>query len=501
MITTLAGSCLLLLSHPTLSLAANLGRWGPTIGFPLVPVAGVIEPSSGQLLVWSAYKNDRFLINAENVTQTAIYNPDDGSVKQLPEYVGHDMFCPGISNDFDGNTLVTGGDTSSAASLLQGNSGTWAAKPPMNLGRGYQSSATLSDGRIFTIGGSWSGGFGGKDGEIWDGTKWTLMRGCSVQPMLTNDKQSVYRNDNHAWLFAWSGGTVLQAGPSRNMNWYTMRGSGTVGSAGTRGNDGDAMCGAAVMYDAVAGKILAVGGSPDYQDSAATTNAHVLTIGSVGGTVDVKQVGSMATPRIFANSVVLPDGTVFVVGGQGVGKPFSDDNSAMSPELWDPATEKFITLPIGPTPRNYHSIGLLMRDGTIFSGGGGLCGDCGSANHFDGQIFSPAYLFEADGTTPATRPQIAHLDSTTIQVGSTITVTLASGTNRAATFSLVRLGSTTHTVNTDQRRVPLQASATDADTYSMTLPSDPGVLLPGYWYLFALSNGVPSIATIVKVTL
>jgi hypothetical protein len=30
--------------------------------------------------------------------------------------------------------------------------------PDMNLHRGYHSSTTLSDGKIFTIGGSWSGG-------------------------------------------------------------------------------------------------------------------------------------------------------------------------------------------------------------------------------------------------------------------------------------------------------------------------------------------------------
>jgi hypothetical protein len=33
--------------------------------------------------------------------------------------------------------------------------------------------------------------------------------------------QRDYRKDNHAWLFAWSNGTVLQAGPSRAMNWYS----------------------------------------------------------------------------------------------------------------------------------------------------------------------------------------------------------------------------------------------------------------------------------------
>jgi galactose oxidase len=151
-----------------ISLAANLGQWSRTITFPLVPVAGAVEPASGQLIVWSAYKNDTFAINVQNVTQTAVYNPSDGSIKEFPvAYTEHDMFCPGISYDFNGNLLVTGGDTSSAASLFVQGTWRWQQAAPMVLGRGYQSSTTLSDGRIFTIGGSWSGARGGKDGEIW----------------------------------------------------------------------------------------------------------------------------------------------------------------------------------------------------------------------------------------------------------------------------------------------------------------------------------------------
>lgn len=73
----------------------------------------------------------------------------------------------------------------------------------MNTPRGYQATATCSDGRVFVIGGSWSGGQGGKNGEIYDITanKWTPLLGGPVAPMLTQDAQGVYRADNHGWLF------------------------------------------------------------------------------------------------------------------------------------------------------------------------------------------------------------------------------------------------------------------------------------------------------------
>ena len=101
-----------------------------------------------------------------------------------------------------------------------------------------------------------------KAGEVYSpGGGWTALPGARVEPMLTADANpnGDYRKDNHAWLFAWSGGRVLQAGPSQAMNWYTTSGTGGTTPAGTRADDTDAMNGNAVMYDA--GKILTVGGA------------------------------------------------------------------------------------------------------------------------------------------------------------------------------------------------------------------------------------------------
>ena len=63
--------------------------------------------------------------------------------------------------------------------------------------RGYQSQATISDGRLFTIGASWSGGSSTdnpKDGEIYNTAtnSWTALPGCPVAPMLTSDAEGQY---------------------------------------------------------------------------------------------------------------------------------------------------------------------------------------------------------------------------------------------------------------------------------------------------------------------
>lgn len=489
-----------LLSVNTLVRGANLGQWGPLIEFPLVPVAAALLHDTGELLVWSAYSTDTFGPGVSGQTQTAIYNPATGAVtKKTITNTQHDMFCPGISVDFNGGIIVTGGDTAAKASIYNVTGNDWIAAPDMKIPRGYQASATLSDGRIFVIGGSWSGGRGGKNGEIYDPTKssWSLLPGCPVAPMLTADNAGVYRQDNHGWLFAWKNGYVFQAGPSKHMNWYGTTGSGSQTAAGLRAGDTDSMAGDAIMYDAVAGKILTVGGAPDYNGSSSTRNAHVITIGTPGSTPSVVQINTMWYARAFSNGVVLPDGKVFIAGGQTFTDPFTDNNAILTPELWDPTTTKFVKMAPNQTPRTYHSVGLLMPDGTVFVGGGGLCGSC-HTNHFDGQFYSPPYLFASDGVAQATRPAISSLSATTVKIGGSIAVTMAGAVN---SFSLIRMGSTTHTVNTDQRRIPLTPTVSGLN-YTITVPGDAGVALPGYWMLFALdSAGVPSLAKTVLITL
>ncbi|KAL8851711.1 MAG: hypothetical protein Q9198_011058, partial [Flavoplaca austrocitrina] len=106
----------------------------------------------------------------------------------------------------------------------------------MILPRGYNSQVTLSNGGIFNIGGSWSGARGGKNGEYYDpvANTWSLRPGCPVAPILTDDAEGIFRSDNHAWLFARQNNSVFQAGPSKNMNWFTTDGQGTTTPAGTR---------------------------------------------------------------------------------------------------------------------------------------------------------------------------------------------------------------------------------------------------------------------------
>jgi len=495
--------------------------WSPVISLPVTPIA-VANLPNGNLLMWSAYNPYDYegdVGNAKGQTYTGVFNPTTlTSTDVLVTNTGADMFCPGTAVLPDGRVLVNGGSSSPKTSIYSPVTSTWSTSGEMNVPRGYESDTLLSYGsvsggtvsnvQVLTLGGSWSGGEGGKSGEIWNSNTgtWTLLSGVPETNVVGPDPAGIYRGDNHLWLFAQSGGTVFHAGPSAQMNWITTGGNGTITSAGNRGSDPFSINGNAVLYDI--GKILKVGGAPAYQQGTGTTyatnSAYVIDLtAGANVTPTVTQLTPMTYQRAFSNSVVLPNGNVVVIGGQSIPEPFTDSSAILVPELWNPTTQKFSLLNPMQTPRTYHSTAILLPDGRVFVGGGGQCGAGCPQNHLNAEILTPPYLLNADSSA-ATRPVITTATSTAT-LGAATTLS-ASTTGPVTSFVLMRLSATTHTVNNDQRRIPLSitktaAGAKGAETYTLALPSsDPGVVLPGYYMLFALNaSGVPSVSTTVQI--
>ena len=184
--------------------------------------------------------------------------------------------------------------------------------------------------------------------------------------------------------------------------------------------------------------------------------------------------------------MILPDGNVFITGGQSYGVPFSDETAQLTPEIYDTEKDLFYKQQPNSIPRVYHSVALLLIDGRVFSGGGGLCGNC-DTNHFDAQIFTPRYLLNSDGDY-APRPVIEYVS----KERGHISIRTDSKVERA---SLIRFGTSTHSVNTDQRRIALELRVVGTNGYVADIPTDPGIVVPGYYMLFVLNeNGVPSVA-------
>ncbi len=481
--------------RPLLAQSDTNGRWTQVFTLPLVPISAALLPNK-KVITWASWKGTRFGGSGSlDQTVTALVdpaNPSAASAKTVTNTV-HNMFCPGIAMLADGRIFVNGGDDSSTrtTSIYNPANDTWAAAKAMIESRWYNVSVTLPDGRVGTLGGNrismQSGTF-----EIWNpaNNTWTMLSNLVMGP-ITNGQPVDGRPQEHPRMLIAPNGKIFIPGPTVNMQWYDVGGSGTVTAAGTRGDDEFSQNDVTVMFDV--GKILKAGGNPNYDRTNArftpsSQNSYVININS--GSASVTKLPPLKWPRAFANGVVLANGQVVVVGGLDNGKGFSDDGAIKVPELFDPATSTWRDLAPMVKSRPYHSFALLLADGRVMVGGGGLCSssDNCSANHPDVEILSPPYLFGA------TRPTITGAPSTITANGGTFSVS-ASGT--VSGFSLVRMSTVTHSVNSDQRFMRLAFSG--SGSFTLTAPPNKNVAPPGFYLLFALNGQTPSQAAVVKV--
>jgi Domain of unknown function (DUF1929)/Bacterial Ig domain len=209
----------------------------------------------------------------------------------------------------------------------------------------------------------------------------------------------------------------------------------------------------------------------------------------------------MAFGRRQHNLTLLADGSVLATGGNSTGAGLVDMNGGVyNAERWDPATGQWTTLAAQQVTRQYHSTALLLPDGRVLSSGGGICGTCDQVGYLakNAEIFTPPYLFKNDGSGElAPRPEITGAPST-VNHGTSFQIS----TPNAASIrkvGLIRLGSQTHSVEMEQRYLPLGFTAGDG-TLTSSVPANAHTAVPGVYMLFIVDDaGVPSVAKMVTV--
>ncbi|TVZ13862.1 MopE-related protein [Maribacter sp. MAR_2009_72] len=493
------------------------GEWSNPIQFGIVPVA-VANLPNGNLITWSSQFRDTFVVEGDGTTFTELFDPKggiDGNGAALGSFTSntdHDMFCPGINNLADGRILSAGGTSSEKTSIYDWRTNSWTVADQMNIPRGYQGNVTLKDGSVFTIGGSWSGGFyGNRNAERYSTlTGWQKLSNVHGEDIFVGadyaeENQGNYRIDNHVWLWPAPNGKLFHAGPSEMMHWIDVDvPGGSIIEAGIRQDvnqnirDYYSMKGNTVMFDK--GKILKTGGAGAYGDDdigtvPARDNSFIIDLNGIGfgDMPNVSFVGNMSRPRTMHNSTVLPNGEVLITGGLEYAAVFTDVTAVKGAEIFNENTG-WRSVAAMQIPRTYHSVAILMVDGRVFVGGGGLCDsteDC--VNHMDAEIYSPPYLFNPDNTL-AERPEIINGPESS-GYDSTINIEATPGIQQ---FSLIRFSAATHSTNNEQRRIPVDFTA-NGNIYDIEIP-ERELLPPGYYMLFGINaNGVPSIAHTIQI--
>jgi PKD repeat protein len=200
----------------------------------------------------------------------------------------------------------------------------------------------------------------------------------------------------------------------------------------------------------------------------------------------------MSQARIQLNATILPNGRVLVMGGSSVND--DETTASLNADLFDPATNTFAPASVNTIPRVYHSGSLLLPDATVMLAGGNRAR---GTYKQEIEIYSPAYLFNADGSA-AVRPVIGPMPDA-IGYGEAFQIQTTDAAS-VQSIVLVRPGAQTHAFDMDQRLVRLSFT-TGSDVLNVTPPPNGNVAPPGYYMLFILNGaGVPSHARFVHLS-
>lgn len=475
---------------------ASVGQWSDTVGWPIMAVAAALLPN-GKVLTWgreyASSQNPPYVIPPGKSNGIPnLWDPvaDPGVKNTTPvDDDGIDLFCAGAAFLTDGRLLVVGGASKANenlgqryANIFDYSTNSWTSTPNMADGRWYPGVATLTNGSVFIM-------LGTDTNQIADSIPEVYNPSTNAISELTGFPKSYGGINYWSWLTVGPNGQVFYAGDRGYTYYINTSGSGSGGQAFFTVENAYRDYGSPVMYDA--GKMLIVGGG----HTLATAEIIDLTQGSP----QWQMTGSMNFPRRQMNAVLLANGQVMASGGSA-GPDFNPaTNIVYTPEIWNPATGVWTVMPNYRMPRLYHSETLLLPDGRVLSVGGGQPAATGLADNFNAEFYSPAYLFNPDGSpVTASRPIItAAPTSTTYNSSLQLSVQNVAGT---ASVLWIRLGVVTHAFNVGQRLNHLPVVSQTGQTITVTTPANSNLAPPGHYLLFVFNgNGVPSVGTIVHI--
>jgi Domain of unknown function (DUF1929)/Glyoxal oxidase N-terminus len=457
------------------------GRWTPPKRWPVVAINLAVLPN-GMVLSWGTGDP------GGKSTLADVWDP----VRNVHSFVRSsetDLFCAGQSFLADGRLLIAGGhlinsDGSDHTTFYDFRSNSFARGPDLNAGRWYPSVVTLADGRALVLGGhvlaNKSTGLPtyNRLPQVWQGNQWVNLSAAN----------EAVNNGYYPWIHLTPSGDVIVTGPEPDLARLNLDGDGAWTRLEVPRDGVSRLYGSSVPF--APGQALIVGGG----DSSSVNIVDFRVSGEEGVTPNAP----MAVGRLYQNSVLLPTGEVLVVGGQA--KYFNGDrNAVLRSESWSPITRQFTPRAAQQIMRLYHSTAVLLPDGRVLSAGGGAGGNFSA--RFNGEIFTPWYLFKADGSGElAARPSILEVPGV-LEFGQAFRL-ISREARRISRVTWIRLSTTTHAFDSGQRffEIPLQRSSSAPDVLRLVAPGDANLMPPGHYLLTIIDgNGVPSVSRIVQL--
>ena len=509
---------------------SEVGRWlrGP-FEIPHVAINAVMLPT-GEVMFWGRSFPDE-PINRGNA---ALWDPAKGFGSNAftevppppidpdgPARQGIDtapLFCSGQSLLATGEVLITGGNRVwpdqyaddgytnfgglNRAFTFNPWTRQWTEQPRMNAGRWYPGQVELPGGKTVILSGYTGeppGGITNRDLEVF--TPASQPGGVGEMTLVPSGRRATAL---YPHLFTLPNSNVLLAGPgvldsamlrTTDYTWQSLPRPSRTRIGGNAVLEPGPPTGS--------WRVTQIGGFPSWQTPKGTHPATrtTETIGAKYATQGWRSGASMNLSRSYQNTVLLPDGSKVVVGG-GTGFTIVNEKHAIDSrgerrqvELYDPATDSWRLGPAQVEDRGYHATALLLPNGTVWSAGddkyplepGGGWELTDSA-----EIYSPPYLFQGPRPKIASAPaRLRWADQFTVSVDPSVPVDSA---------VLVAPAATTHGADYSQRVVKLRVRRPLPGGIELVAPPKEAVAPPGYYMLFVLRGGVPSVAKWVQLT-
>ncbi len=496
--------------------AQDLGSWSLGVNMPTTPIHAASLPN-GKILYLTG--SDFSPSQQSGPYNVGVFDPAASTFNTTT--VTNDVFCGGNCILPNGNVLLSGGTLAYPQNTPNGRwwggnwmseydftSNTFMQRNPMAHGRWYPTQILLPNGTVLIVSGFDE--FGCTNGlvEVYDpssqslsvkydplGNKMYCVGACTTVPGAGSPcyggagQGTVPSISYYPRMHVMPNGLVACVGMKQPLKtWNPVSGHWVLGGNFAVGHD--RVYGSSVLLPlqnttTETGRILSIGGAPDFPDPA--TNQCEIVIPN-GSSLQTQLISPMQYSRWYLSATILPTGSIFVNGGATQGD--ADTSSVYAAEMFDPLTQTWTTLPSAQVGRRYHSVSLLLPDGRVWTAGTTI--GLSPPGELRTEIYSPAYV-------SATRPSITGAPVISGGYGGTIAI-LTPDAPDISSVSLVKVSAVTHHFNFDQRLVWLQIQNKSPGSVTVAAPINGNIAPPGYYLVFILNaDGVPSVGQLIKI--
>jgi|GEM_PF-665222 len=204
---------------------------------------------------------------------------------------------------------------------------------------------------------------------------------------------------------------------------------------------------------------------------------------------------SFAPLRSRPKTVFTPDRRILVMAGEkeqpNDPTPVNQWNYMDLNDQYDPYSDTWRRLTPMPRKREYHALAILVPDGrVIVVGGEGQPGNEPPKSIID--AYEPPYLFRG------VRPQILNLAKTDYYRGEEIQFDVAR-TNAPTAVVLQSTQAVTHMVNSGENRFLDLNFSVNNQAIVAQIPNDSLMTMPGWYMLWVMVDDIPSVARMVRI--